>query len=849
MSVSPPPSVTILQVSDLESALVFKKTIATPFSDWTPQAKWHEAGKLLRESLTAAGVTRIDLLVLNGDFIKGAKNEKETLDRKNRRFAEFAEYFILPFGTFLQTNYHTRHITIVPGNHDVLRNSVDATASINSVNERLKPFFDMVTQVRRVLRGKVTVSGAPMSGTDSIERVDLGDGAFEIYPLNSALLSGASIEMITEVLSGRGEKPLEAAEYDRILADSKTVSDAIEKAADGVEKELKDKLSSDAALVPQEHLNHLALASRNHGGGSPAPCRIAIVHHNSVPYPHETASRVKSYGFCNSGAFHEKLLDGGFRYVLHGHQHEARVFELADLSHPRPQATVNPRRIVFIGASSFGSDETPDSQMGFNLIRLSKPAHDACRADITHVTLQTTLSGGVDPASLSLRTITHVTTVPPIENKKYEIAEQLFQNCLKTNHPERYEHSLHLDDPTAESFYGELRQTRDVFQSIYAIYSISVFEPKLWGERRFAEFFLPEARYNLARAAAIAKSLEAEIAAAKNQDPNSPQAEVGAKFQGFIHGAVPGLHFRFSQPIFNGVQQSNRSAERLRVGSRFSSDDGNLDEALVQKLIGDRPRDVQNREFNFFVRTLKGPRHAPRQEPINKHDSLSIWDNAASINNLELDDPSIPNIPPAAMDEIAAKLLSRPFYEGISLSISPVCGFVPRKPQPDRQETEYKQLQEFPRIVLWTMKDFRQPQALECIEFHEYCGFPLFWLNPDRLTGPHHQIRKRYGHFSILGRTADRSVDHRARPNDEDGRILELKEMADSDDSLAGVTEVIWGKSNVPIDLSTDADHIDEFMHLVQRADIMFAADVWAISRLGESAWSEMEAFLASQNG
>jgi hypothetical protein len=651
--------------------------------------------------------------------------------------------------------------------------------------------------------------------------------------------------MITEVLSGRGEKPLEAAEYDRILADSKTVSDAIEKVADGVEKELKDKLSSDAALVPQEHLNQLALASRNHGAVSTAPCRIAIVHHNSVPYPHETASRVKSYGFCNSGAFHEKLLDGGFRYVLHGHQHEARAFELADLSHPRPQADVNPRRIVFIGAPCFGSDETPDFQMGFNLIQLSRPTHDACQADITHVTLETTLSGGVDPASLSLRKFTHVTTVPPIETKKYEIAEQLFQNCLRTNHPERYEHSLHLDDPIAESFYGELRQTRDVFQSIYAIYSISVFEPKLWGERRFAEFFLPEARHNLARAAAIAKSLEAEIAAARNPDSNSAHAAVGAKFQGFIHGAVPGLHFRFSDPIFAGVQQSNRNAEALAVGSRFSAADGNLDEAFVQRLIGDRPRDVQSREFNFFVRTLRGPRHAPRQEPINKHDSLSIWDNAASIHGLKLDDPNIPNIPSAAMDQIAAKLLSRPFYEGISLSISAVPGFVPRKPRPDRQEKEYKQLQEFPRIVLWTMEHFRQPQALECIEFHEYCGFPLFWLNPGRLLGPHNEFRKRYGHFSILGGTSDRSVDHRARPNDEEGRILQLKEMADSDDNLAGVTEVIWGKSNVPTDLSTDADHIDEFMHLVQRPDIMFAADAWAISRLGGAAWAEMEAFFS----
>src|ERR1043166_1836380 len=176
MNASPPPSVTILQISDLESALVFKKTIATPSSEWTPRAKWHEAAKLLRESVAATGVTQIDLLVLNGDLIKGSRNEKETLDGKIRKFAEFAEFFILPFGTFLQSNYHTRHIIIVPGNHDVLRNSVDATASINTANERLKPFFDMVTQVRRVLGEKVLVSGARVSGTDAIERGCFGGG-------------------------------------------------------------------------------------------------------------------------------------------------------------------------------------------------------------------------------------------------------------------------------------------------------------------------------------------------------------------------------------------------------------------------------------------------------------------------------------------------------------------------------------------------------------------------------------------------------------------------------------------------------------------------------------------------
>lgn len=838
-------SITILQVSDLESALVFRKPMGTPDSEWTDQARWGAAVDLLKDSLTRASSSHIDVLIINGDCIKGVKEKKESTDTKRASFSEFAECFVVPLANHLHEVHHTRSVIIVPGNHDVDRNSIDASASPNQVTERLTPFFEMVGKVAKDLQGKLEVNGAPMAATEPINVVRFGgvDG-FELFPLNSALLSGANIEMITEVLSGRGSKVLE----EKAITAMFTASKAIEKVVTGVkdvDSELKKRLSSDAAFVPQQHLAQIALAHTKKKSSSTGPCRVAIVHHNSIPYPHETSTRVKSYGFCNSGAFHDKLAEGGFSYILHGHQHEPRVFEFADHSQVHSDEECDPRRLLFIGAACFGSDETPEGRMGFNIIRLSKPALDACRAEISHVVLSTTASAGVDPATLSVKTVNYVSAVPPFRNRKQRTAEQLFRNCLQTSHLERYERCLRLEDPTAESFYSEFRRTRDEFQNLYAIYSISVFEPKLWGEQRFAEFFLPEARHNLARAAAVAKSLEAEIAASALHRPSVGVTDIGEYFQRLIHSAVPGLHFRFSQPIFSAVRQSNRNAEELKIASRFSKSDGIIDEALVQSLVQSRPRDVQNREINFFTRTLKGPRHAALQGPVNIHDSLSIWDNAAKLANLKLDDPDIPNIPEQEMQAVAERLLSRPFYEGVSLSISPIPKFVPRKPQP--MDIEYVQLQEFPRIVLWTMEQFLQPQALECIEFHEYSGFPLFWINPERLVGPLQQLRKRYGHYSIIGQTAGRQVDHRARPNDEHGTNLELKDMASEDDSEPGITGAIWGKSNVPKELTTDADHIDEFMYLVQRPDLIFAADAWAISRLGKTAWDEMELFLTAK--
>jgi hypothetical protein len=839
-------SVTILQVSDLESALVFKKPLAMLAAEWTTTARWSAAVELLKHSLAETNALRIDLLVLNGDCIKGGRGVKETPELKRKKFIEFADHFVVPLATYLLERFHTKFIIIVPGNHDVVRDSGDGAASINHVNERLRSFFAMVDQVTLALNGKMIVQAAPKSATDPIKSVTTDDGGFEFFPLNSALLSGANIDMITEVLSGKGKKALDESEYEHIYAESDKINEAIDK-ADGVDKALKEKLSSDAALVPQQHLGQLASAYRKPTSGAYQPCRIAIVHHNSVPYPHETSGRVKSYGFCNSGAFHAKLSEGGFRFVLHGHQHESRVFELADLSHPHPIESVEPRRLLFIGAACFGSDETPEGQMGFNVIQFSKPVHDACVAEISHFGFDTTKRDGVDPGSLSVRRITHVSTVPPLVNGRHKVAESLFQNCLQTNYLERYERCLRLEDPTAESFYGEFRQTRDVFQSIYAIYSVSVFEPRLWGEQRFAEFFLPEARHNLARAAAVAKSLEAELALTAGLSSAGGVDDLCKYFKKLIHGSFPGLHFRFSHPVFSGVQQANRNAEKLKIGSRFSNTNGNVNESFVRGLLRNRPRDVKNREYNFFARTLKGPRHALSQQPRNMHDSLSVWDNATTISNLKLDDPEVPNVPNSEMQEVAEKLLSRPFYEGIYLSVSAISGFHPLKPQDSKHEGEYMQLQEFPRIVLWTREQFFQPQAIECIEFHEHSGFPLFWINPERLNGRSGVKRKKYGHYSILGCARGEPVVHKDNVNDELGHKATKEDIVGDDEDIAGVTEAIWGRLNMPKGLMPHADPINEFMHLVQRRDIMFAADVWAILRLGETAWLDMEKFLNDQ--
>jgi hypothetical protein len=229
---------------------------------------------------------------------------------------------------------------------------------------------------------------------------------------------------------------------------------------------------------------------------------------------------------------------------------------------------------------------------------------------------------------------------------------------------------------------------------------------------------------------------------------------------------------------------------------------------------------------------------------VNRHDSVSVWDNATTVDGLVLDNEDAPNIPEEKAREAAQKLLTRPFYEGIHLSLSSIANFEPTKPGRNTDLRNYQQLFEFPRIVLWTKEHFMQPQALECIEFHEYCGFPLFWLDSKRLKGPQNRSREMFGHYTILGSTSDREMEHRGIPNDAKGKRPNLSDFGNS--HMGGMTEAFWGPHNVPDTLNPDADHIDEFMYLMLRPEIMFAADVWAIARLGQQAWNELEIFLDS---
>jgi hypothetical protein len=137
------------------------------------------------------------------------------------------------------------------------------------------------------------------------------------------------------------------------------------------------------------------------------------------------------------------------------------------------------------------------------------------------------------------------------------------------------------------------------------------------------------------------------------------------------------------------------------------------------------------------------------------------------------------------------------------------------------------------------------------LEFHEHCGFPLFWLDPDRLKTRDArkqeagQCRRLIGHdtvFALSNRNDERLTRGIAVWSDELGEDPDRTMQKESGFAQSRVGW-IWRDAQ-PRKLSPDAPLIDEFTALLSRPDILFAADVWAMRQLGNEAWRDLQMHL-----
>ncbi len=373
---------------------------------------------------------------------------------------------------------------------------------------------------------------------------------------------------------------------------------------------------------------------------------------------------------------------------------------------------------------------------------------------------------------------------------------------------------------TERGHFARIRDVHTEVADIRGIYSVTVFPPKLWGTKNFAELFLPQGKRNIAHAVAVAKRNEFHLR--ENESLKKRLNEGHAS-----------LHFLFSDPLCKAIQNSLRISQKLKVATRLREllEDDNFHKTLDTQVI------------DFLQRCFR-PNHTNTSS--DAFSSLSIWDNAGRMPNVDLS-RLVENQPDEdELDEIIRTMVQLPSIGEMRVTISPL-GAIPRFSfgENDIARDTVALLFEFPRILIWDDKWLNELEAFQCIEFHEECAMPLFWLRPSRLlTRKKGKTRRPVGHVTLFA-TRDPSGnllrEAKSLWNDRKGKEPSLRK------SFSEIQH-IWGKEAYPKSLDPHEKLVEEFMYLLQRPDIVFAADAWAMRLLGEDAWNEFMNLLDAIN-
>lgn len=207
-------------------------------------------------------------------------------------------------------------IVVVPGNHDVLRDSTPSSP------ERYKDFIDSwrVKDIdhRTPFLDKIDNYNDINNNWESHCFVNTEDNnKFIVIPINSCNWSHSKIEH---------RKNLKDIRDNLINAFNATDPVSLKKFEEVVDEQLGKLLSVDAALISDEQLEALRIiienADKKAGDGA---IKIALIHHHLLPV--NSREEHKIFGdIINLGLLRQFLQAHGFNILLHGHKHNNAVY-------------------------------------------------------------------------------------------------------------------------------------------------------------------------------------------------------------------------------------------------------------------------------------------------------------------------------------------------------------------------------------------------------------------------------------------------------------------------------------------------------------------------------------------
>jgi len=369
-----------------------------------------------------------------------------------------------------------------------------------------------------------------------------------------------------------------------------------------------------------------------------------------------------------------------------------------------------------------------------------------------------------------------------------------------------------------QSHFDTLYSIRLRNLDIRAIYSLSVFPSEQWSRDRLDVFFLPEGKHNLVIAVERAKNYALQQTI--NTSLQYTQIE---------------LYFEFSEPVFSAIKKACEHAKQLRVAS-------NLKKCLqdkqssIHRIIKNNGKDYLQQRFGPLF-TMKNETNSSKG-----YDSLSIWNNIVEVPK-KIEAPwKVIRTNDFSSVVGSQGILPRIADFGIMINSTGKTPEIPYKKPEERSLID--SLSEFPRILLWDLDEFRKGEALQCIKFHEEFGFPLFWIDREKLV----EKRRIIGHYTLCA-LKDNSGEDRNTPeiewNNDDGSKPYRNNDYDENRYRGQSLAYMWN-DNIPRDsgLKATSSFLDEFFFLLGRADIMFAADVWAIVQQGDDAIQNLRNYL-----
>lgn len=523
--------------------------------------------------------------------------------------------------------------------------------------------------------------------------------------------------------------------------------------------------------------------------------KIAVIHHNPLPFKDEgTYFKIEKYRFINDGQFNHFLVENGFQLVLHGHQHRGRIAFFSTDERRNKDNVIN-CGFLCIGAPSFGGNR---NFIGYNIIDLE------IESDYSH-------TASVNIQQISVSDPSEDRTSGPyliplnreLDQERQNLLFQVNKDIHNSKNISKYKKIFEPTEKLTQQHFDFLRKRFSEHRGTRAIYSLSVFPPEKWGAQQLTEFFLPHGKKNIARAVALATKNEYQLFIDKNLDEDRKK-----RIKRLFDLGHPGLHFLFSPPLCHGIQSARNNARTMAIAELAKTQWQDKTSLLSRKF-----------QDNFEVRMFLNKNFASEDQ----FSSISIWDNAGFAQDLDTEQINFPDFEIEESD-----WRTTPFLDDIYVTFSEL----PETPKPYWPKSSdainwLPNLLEFPRIFLWELQEFKKPDAIKCIIFHEEFGLPLFWLDPSSLKT--RVVRQKFGYVSIFSRR-DNAGNSRTRAdelsNDDKGQTfldtrLELPQ--------------IWGDNfSIPTGLAPDSFLVDEYFLLLQRKDIMFAADVWAMVNMSE---------------